>query len=185
MRWDDPALGVEWGGWGVRCVGEGMRLPVLGDVPVETVGVLVGGGSGGGWWGGGGGRRDFLHWAARKPRVSFIWRVEGPLADDMSPARVCFNAPSRKIAALFFAQQPRPNDKRNPLLLLRIGTAGLFEEASGKARRSSLWRGQNAEVRSERQPKGRQAGHGAGGRGQRRATEGGKGARQGRGGAQP
>jgi len=48
----------------------------------------------------------------------------------MSPARVGFNAPSSKNSRLIFAQQPRPNDKRNPLLhvLRTAGTTGRFIE---------------------------------------------------------
>jgi hypothetical protein len=47
----------------------------------------------------------------------------------MSPARVGFNAPSSKNSRLIFAQQPRPNDKRNPLLhvLRTSGTGRAFE----------------------------------------------------------
>jgi hypothetical protein len=48
-----------------------------------------------------------------------------PTLADMSPARVGFNAPSSKNSRLIFAQQPRPNDKRNPLLHV-LRTAGTY-----------------------------------------------------------
>jgi hypothetical protein len=79
----------------------------------------VGGGEGVGDGGGDGGRagRGFLlYWGGAKTKGLFfnLARRCRPLAD-MSPARVGFNAPSSKNSRLIFAQQPRPNDKRNPL----------------------------------------------------------------------
>jgi hypothetical protein len=86
---------------------------------------------GGGWWVGGGGagggragRGFLLHWGGAKTKGLFfvLARRCRPLAD-MSPARVGFNAPSSKNSRLIFAQQPRPNGKRNPLLHV-LRTAG-------------------------------------------------------------
>jgi hypothetical protein len=71
-------------------------------------------------------KRGFLlHWGGAKTKGLFfnLARRCRPLADT-SPARVGFNAPSSKNSRLIFAQQPRPNDKRNPLLHV-LRTAGV------------------------------------------------------------
>ena len=81
---------------------------------------------------GGAAERGFLlHWGGAKTKGLFfvLARRCRPLAD-RSPARVGFNAPSSKNSRLIFAQQPRPNDKRNPLhhVLRTAGTAGRLRE---------------------------------------------------------
>ncbi len=82
--------------------------------------------AGRGWLGGAGAteRGFLLHWGGAKTKGLFfvLARRCRPLAD-MSPARVGFNAPSSKNSRLIFAQQPRPNGKRNPLLHV-LRTAG-------------------------------------------------------------
>ena len=90
-------------------------------------------GVGQGEWGGGAGAAErgfLLHWGGAKTKGLFfvLARRCRPLAD-MSPARVGFNAPSSKNSRLIFAQQPRPNDKRNPLhhVLRTAGTGRAFE----------------------------------------------------------
>ncbi len=74
--------------------------------------------AGRGWLGGAGAteRGFLLHWGGAKTKGLFfvLARRCRPLAD-MSPARVGIHAPSSKNSRLIFAQQPRPNDKRNPL----------------------------------------------------------------------
>jgi hypothetical protein len=104
----------------------------------------------------------------------------------MSPARVGFNAPSSKNSRLIFAQQPRPNDKRNPLLhvLRTAGTAGRLREGpcgKAEAEQGPVERGQNAEVRGQERHRrgGRRAKRG--GRGGERAKEGTEGGARGRG----
>ena len=88
--------------------------------------------AGRGWLGGAGAteRGFLLHWGGAKTKGLFfvLARRCRPLAD-MSPARVGFNAPSSKNSRLIFAQQPRPNDKRNPLhhVLRTAGTGRAFE----------------------------------------------------------
>ena len=80
--------------------------------------------------GGESGRGFLLHWGGAKTKGLFfvLARRCRPLAD-MSPARVGFNAPSSKNSRLIFAQQPRPNGKRNPLhhVLRTAGTGRAFE----------------------------------------------------------
>ena len=75
-------------------------------------------------------RGFLLHWGGAKTKGLFfvLARRCRPLAD-MSPARVGFNAPSSKNSRLIFAQQPRPNGKRNPLhhVLRTAGTGRAFE----------------------------------------------------------
>ena len=74
------------------------------------------------------GRGFLLHWGGAKTKGLFfnLARRSRPLAD-MSPARVGFNAPSSQNSRLIFAQQPRPNGKRNPLhhVLRTAGTLPL------------------------------------------------------------
>ena len=116
---------------------------------------------GDGWAGAVGeqGRGFLLHWGGAKTKgLCFVLaRRCRPLAD-RSPARVGFNAPSSKNSRLIFAQQPRPNGKRNPLhhVLRTAGTGRAFEGGAlrgggGGARSCGRGReGSGKEVRKQR-----------------------------------
>ena len=92
-----------------------------------------------------GGRGFLLHWGGAKTKglFSVLARRCRPLAD-MSPARVGFNAPSSKNSRLIFAQQPRPNGKRNPLhhVLRTAGVGGGKGSGFGVQEKRSECRGQ-------------------------------------------
>ena len=107
-----------------------------------------------------------MHWGGAKTKGLFfvLARRCRPLAD-MSPARVGFNAPSSKNSRLIFAQQPRPNGKRNPLhhVLRTAGTGRAFEggalRGGGGGARFDGKRGKGFRVRgSGRASKGWQGG---------------------------
>ncbi len=117
-------------------------------------------------WAGGGERERISFALGRRENQGSLFQSGAslPTLADRSPARVGFNAPSSKNSRLIFAQQPRPNGKRNPLhhVLRTAGTTGRFIKGPcGKAgaEQGPGERGQSEEVRGQgKAPKGWQGG---------------------------